>query len=70
MDFIICPLGHFSLFDFVVGQTLFRWEDNAMKFPVHSESVAVGPSYFDSGIFFVVGSGGILLHIYVSLFLL
>ena len=38
VDLMICPLGKFSLIIFVVGRTLFRWEDSTMKFPVQPES--------------------------------
>ena len=37
VDLIICPLGNFALIFFVVGCTLFRWEDTATKFLVHPE---------------------------------
>ena len=39
VDIIICPLVHFALIILIVGCTLFRWEDTAMKFPVHPESL-------------------------------
>ena len=38
VDLIICSLGDFDLFDFVVGISLFRWAATAMKFLVHPES--------------------------------
>ena len=38
MDLIICLLENFALIIFVVGHTLFRWADTAIKFPVHLES--------------------------------
>ena len=39
VDIIICPLVQFALIILVVGCTLFRWADTAMKFPVHPESL-------------------------------
>ena len=38
VDTIIYPLEKTSLIIFVVGCTLFRWEDNSMEFPVYIES--------------------------------
>ena len=61
VDLIISPLVHFALMIFVVGRTLLRWGDIAMKFPVHPESATAEFSSFVS-CFFVVGSQAILIH--------
>ena len=37
LDLIICPLGYFASIIFVVGCTLFRWEDTDMRFTVYPE---------------------------------
>ena len=65
VDLIIFPLGDFTLIVFVVGIYFFRWADNVIKFPVHTESATAELSSFDSGLFFVVGALEILLHICV-----
>ena len=39
VDLIIRPLVIFTLIIFVVSHTLFRWADNAIKFPVNPESM-------------------------------
>ena len=65
VDLILYPLGHFSFIIFVVGCTLFRWADNSMKFPVHTESATAEFSSFVSCVFFVVGAQARLLHTYL-----
>ena len=65
VDMIICPLGHFSLIIFVVGCTLFRWEDTAIEFPVHLESATTEFYSFFSCDFFVLGARAILIHTYI-----
>ena len=64
IDLIVCPLGNFALIIFVVGHTLFRWADTAMKLPIHPESDTEEFSSFVSCCF-VVGDGARLLHTYV-----
>ena len=56
VDLIICPLGKFILIMFLVGRTLFRWANNAMKFPVHPESTTADFSRLICFLFFVVGA--------------
>ena len=63
VDLIICPLGHFALIIFVFGHTLFRWDNNAMKYPVNPESSTMEFSSFFLCVF-VVGALAILLNTY------
>ena len=67
VDMIICPLGYFALMIIVVGCTLFRWEDTAMKLPVHPESATAEFSCSIYFLIFVVGVQERLLHINVFL---
>ena len=65
VDLIACPLGHLVLIIFVVGCTLFRWEDTAIEFPVHLESATTEFYSFFSCDFFVLGARARLIHTYI-----
>ena len=46
VDLVIYLLGHIASIISVIGCTLFRWADTAMKLPVHTESATAEFSYF------------------------
>ena len=60
---IIYTQEHFALIIFVFGHTLFRWDNNAMKYPVNPESSTMEFSSFFLCVF-VVGALAILLNTY------
>ena len=64
VDIIICPLVHFALIILIVGCTLFRWADTAMKFPVHPESLTAEIFSFFC-VFFVFGAQARLIHTHI-----
>ena len=55
VDLIIFTLGNVALIILIVGCTLFRWADTAMKLPVHPESSTTAFSCSVYFIIFVVG---------------
>ena len=64
LDLIICPLGYFALIIFIVGCTFYRWEDTAMKVPVHAESATAQFSNSISFTFFLFLKRYYYVHMY------
>ena len=60
----VFPLVHFALMVFVADQTLFRWENTAMKFPVHPKLEMAELSSFSCVLFFVDDARERLIHKY------
>ena len=56
VDLIICPSRHFVFIISLVGRTIFRWANTAMKFPVHPESATAAFSCSVSFQIFVLGA--------------